>query len=364
VTDEKDIAAVFELGGRVRELRPFGHGLINNTYLLTTDTDRRVILQRINRRVFPRPDLISENLRILTNHVVGKMTSTGTGMHALKFPEILRTHDGKSFFLDAAGEYWRAMSFIENTFTLEKITTLNQAEEVGHVLGRFHALICDLNPKQLHETLPGFHNAASHLARFMQTSHRGAPEKAEWRYCFSFIESRQALASVLESAKREGMLFLRAIHGDTKLNNFLFDVNSGKAVSLVDLDTFQPGLIHFDIGDCLRSCANTAGESPTDIETVYFDFDICHALLKSYLAETQSFLTRHDYRFLYDSIRLIPFELGMRFLTDHLEGNRYFRTDWPGQNLRRAMVQFRLTESIENSEKRIRSLIDELSPGV
>jgi thiamine kinase-like enzyme len=314
--------------------------------------------------VFPRPELISENLHILTNHVEGKMTSAGTAMHGLKFPEILRTHDDKSIFLDAAGEYWRAMSFVENTCTLEKITTLTQAEEVGRVLGSFHALICDLNPKQLHETLPGFHNADNYLARYMQTSHRSAPERAEWRYCFSFVESRQALASVLESAQREGMLFLRAIHGDTKLNNFLFDVNSGKAVSLVDLDTIQPGLIHFDIGDCLRSCANTAGESPTDIETVYFDLDICHALLASYLSETQGFLTRHDYRFLYDSMRLIPFELGMRFLTDHLEGNRYFRTDWPGQNLHRAMVQFRLTESIEKSEKRIRSMIDELTPGL
>lgn len=363
VTHEKDIAAAFDLCGRVREVQPYGHGLINNTYLLTTDTNRQVILQRVNRRVFPRPDLISENLQYLANHVMRKMARTAAGVNELKFPEILRTHDGKDFFLDAAGDYWRAMSFIENTCTFEKITSLTQAEEVGYVLGRFHTLFQDLDPARLHETLPGFHNATHYLTQFMQASHQGAPEKDEWRYCFSFIESRQALVPVLESAKRDGRLSLRAIHGDTKLNNFLFDKNSARAISLIDLDTVQPGLIHFDIGDCLRSCANTAGESPIDIGTVYFDLDICRALLARYLAETQGFLTRNDYRYLYDSVRLIPFELGIRFLTDHLEGNRYFRIDWPGQNLHRAMVQFRLTESIERSEKWIRSIIDGLTLG-
>ena len=162
---------------------------------------------------------------------------------------------------------------------------------------------------------------------------------------------------MLETAKNEGKLATRPIHGDTKLNNFLFDVNSGRAVSLIDLDTVQPGLIHYDIGDCLRSSANAAGESPKDVAPVRFDLDICRAILKRYLAETRSFLTQNDYHYLYDAVRLIPFELGLRFVTDHLEGDRYFKTDWPGQNLHRAMVQFELTASIEMAKEGIKTLI-------
>ncbi|MEK7206864.1 MAG: phosphotransferase, partial [Pseudomonadota bacterium] len=176
-------------------------------------------------------------------------------------------------------------------------------------------------------------------------------------YCLQFVETRWNLTRVLETARRDGKLAVRVIHGDTKLNNFLFDITSGKAVSLIDLDTVQPGLIHYDIGDCLRSCANPAGESLADIGTVHFDLDISRAILRQYLAETKGFLTQVDYDYIYDAIHLIPFELGLRFLTDYLEGDSYFKTEWRGQNLHRAMVQFRLTESIERNERAIRSLV-------
>jgi len=175
------------------------------------------------------------------------------------------------------------------------------------------------------------------------------------------VESRWSLTRVLEQARREGKLATRPIHGDTKLNNFLFDTQTGKAVSLIDLDTVQPGLIHYDIGDCLRSCANRAGESPGDIASVHFDLDIGRAILKRYLTETRGFLTRFDHDYIYDAIRLIPFELGMRFLTDHLEADHYFKTEWAGQNLHRALVQFRLTASIEANERSLKMLIADLT---
>jgi Ser/Thr protein kinase RdoA (MazF antagonist) len=192
---------------------------------------------------------------------------------------------------------------------------------------------------------------------------RRAVASSELLHGLAFVEARWNLTRVLEQARREGKLVTRPIHGDTKLNNFLFDTRTGKVVSLIDLDTVQPGLIHYDIGDCLRSCANPAGESPQDPGAVRFDLDICCALLENYLAETRHFLTRHDYDYLYDAIRLIPFELGLRFLTDHLEGDHYFKTEWSGQNLRRALVQFRLTASIEAGEQALKSLIAGLTAG-
>ncbi len=359
MSPEQDIARLFDLGGRVLHVEPHGHGLINDTFAVTTDDGHKAILQRLNRHVFPRPELISENLRTLLNHMQSRQAQNLPAGREWKMPVMFRTHEGKDFAVDSDGGLWRAMSFIEGTRTFDTITDTTQAEEVGFALGRFHALVHDLDPAQLHETLPGFHNAPGYFVRFLRASARPqhAAANQELLYCLQFVEMRWNLTRVLETARREGKLATRAIHGDTKLNNFLFDINSGKAVSLIDLDTVQPGLIHYDFGDCLRSCANPAGESPADISTVRFDLDISRAFLKSYLAETRGFLTANDYDYLYDAIRLIPFELGLRFLTDHLEGDSYFKTEWRGQNLHRAMVQFRLTENIEHNEWPIKSLV-------
>ena len=359
MSPEQDIARLFDLGGKVLRVEPHGHGLINDTFVVTTDADRKAILQRLNHHVFPRPELISDNLRTLLNHIQSRQTQNLPAGRAWKMPVMLLTHEGKNFAIDREGGFWRAMSFIEGTRTFDVITNPTQAEEVGFALGRFHSLVHDLDPAQLHETLPGFHNAPGYFARFLRASAR--PQRAatnqDLLYCLQFLETRWSLPRVLETARREGKLAIRTIHGDTKLNNFLFDIDSGTAVSLIDLDTVQPGLIHYDIGDCLRSCANPAGESPSDIGTVHFDLDIGHAILRQYLAETKGFLTQADYDYIYDAIHLIPFELGLRFLTDHLEGNSYFKTEWRGQNLHRAMVQFRLTENIERNERPIRSLV-------
>jgi Ser/Thr protein kinase RdoA (MazF antagonist) len=362
MTLEQDIAAAFDLGGRIVDVRPYGHGLINDTFVVSIDTGHRAILQRINRHVFPKPEQIMNNLRTLMDHIRQHQTSDKAAARELQWPGIFSTRDGRDSVVDAHGGFWRAMGFVENTRTLETITDTSQAEEVGFALGRFHALIHDLDPSRLHETLPGFHNAPNYLARFAAATvrRRETPDNAELHHCLAFVETRRSLADVLEIPRREGKLQLRPIHGDTKLNNFLFDVDSGRAVSLIDLDTVQPGLIHFDIGDCLRSCANSAGESPEDLAAVRFDLDICHAVIKHYFFEAHAFLTPYDHHYIYDAIRLIPFELGLRFLTDHLEGNHYFKTDWPDQNLHRALVQFALTTSIERNEEKIRSQIKEL----
>ena len=358
----QDIAACFDLGGQIQSVGPYGHGLINDTFVVTTDTGHRAILQRINRHVFANPERIMENLRVLVDHV-GHRRSTGqTVARELQLPGMFMSRTGKDFLIDAQSGFWRALGYIENTRALETIANTRQAEEVGFALGRFHALVHDLDPARLHQTLPGFHDAPNYLAHFAQASAQKPPDSAELKYCFAFVEARRDLAQILETAKREKNLVIRPIHGDTKLDNFLFDITTGQAVSLIDLDTVQPGLIHFDIGDCLRSCANLAGESSADIGAVRFDLDICRAILRHYLAEIRSFLTQHDYEYLYDAIRLIPFELGLRFLTDHLEGNHYFKTDWPGQNLHRTMVQFQLTASIEEHAKEIKALIADSVP--
>ncbi|MDH3310884.1 MAG: aminoglycoside phosphotransferase family protein [Gammaproteobacteria bacterium] len=356
---EHDIARLFVPDGEAVTIVPLRHGLINDSFLVTTKSGPWAVLQRINRHVFPKPELIMENLRVLAAHVRGRAVSGNAAGDEIRLPEILKTQDGRDYVIDAEGGCWRALEYIEDSQTIESIKEIRQAEEVGVALGRFHTLIHNLDPARLHQTLPGFHDAPGYFTRFLRASARPRHVLVERNLLqgLSFVENRWGLTRVLDQARRDGKLMIRPIHGDTKLNNFLFNKNTGKAVSLIDLDTVQPGLIHFDIGDCLRSCANPAGESPEDIASVCFDLDIGRAILEHYFAETREFLTRADFEYFYDAIRLIPFELGLRFLTDHLEGDHYFKIDHPGQNLHRAQVQFRLTASIEEQEQLIKKLI-------
>lgn len=357
-------AEQFSLQGQILDIRPYGHGLINDTYLITTaEKPGRAILQRINRRVFPNPVLIMENVRTLLDHVQRGPALTGDARRALRLPGIATARDGKDYYLDTEGGFWRVLSFIDNTCCIDRLAHLDQAQEVGFAIGRFHALSSGLDPGQLHDTLPGFHITPRYLTRFLEVA--ALVKRPSWtpelRFCFAFIEERQQRAGALEQAKRQGRLALRPIHGDPKLNNILFDEQSGLAVSLIDLDTVKPGLIHYDIGDCLRSCCNSAGECPKDGAAIEFDLDICRAILKGYFAEARSFLSGYDYTYLYEAMRLIPFELGLRFLTDYLDGNGYFKVDEPEQNLHRALVQFQLTACIERKESRIKHLVSELS---
>ncbi|PPK73885.1 Ser/Thr protein kinase RdoA (MazF antagonist) [Methylobacter tundripaludum] len=335
----------------VTEITPLGNGLINDTYLVVTQSSR-FVLQRINTQVFPAPELIMANLTTLHRHIVQKAGAK------LQIPEVLNTADNEPLYRDQNGDCWRALSFIANTESIEAVGSLGDAEQAGFALGHFHRLTSDLDPLLLHDTLPGFHITPGYVVRYHQVLQQaGAASCKESRDCAEFIGEFRHIVDDLENAKQQGLLSLRVIHGDPKLNNVLFDKHTKKIVSLIDLDTVKPGLVHYDIGDCLRSCCYTAAP-------VGFDLNLCAALLKSYLNEAGAFFTEHDYHYLYPAIRLIPFELGIRFYTDYLEGNRYFKAADPEQNLRRALDQFHLCASVMSQEAAIKALILQLQNNV
>jgi Ser/Thr protein kinase RdoA (MazF antagonist) len=334
----------------ITQISPLGNGLINDTFLVST-TSSPFVLQRLNRQVFPNPELIMENFKTLNQHIEKKVSTSVK----LQIPCLLTTQHANISYYDEKGDCWRAISYVANSESLETIVTASDAEQVGFALGHFHRLISDLNPLTLHDTLPGFHITPEYLDRYQQVSNQsslkiGSPES---RYCSDFISSYQHRADNLEAAKQQGLLTLRVIHGDPKLNNFLFDKQSRKIVSIIDLDTVKPGLIHYDIGDCLRSCC-------LNVDTETFNLDNCAALLKSYLSEAGVFFSDADYHFLYPAIELIPFELGLRFYTDYLEGNCYFKVSEPHENLRRASTQFHLCENIMAQKSDIKHLIETL----
>lgn len=353
------LADRFELPGRAVEVRPYGTGRINDTFLVVTDSRTKAILQRINRSVFPSPEKIQANLRCLQRHADRKAQGGGC---RLRLPRIIPARDGPDWVADA-GEFWRMSSFIEGGRSFESLSDRRQAREVGVALGRFHALVVDLDPGLLHDTLPGFHETPRYLERFdrVRQEHGGTSVGADARACFDFIDRRREGVAVIEEARRRGLVGTRVIHGDPKLDNVLFDADSGDALSLIDLDTMKPGLIHYDLGDCLRSCCNRAGEAGNDGADVWFDPELCRAVLEGYFSETGAGFGTADRALLYDAIRLIPLELGLRFLTDHLEGNIYFKVESPAENLNRAAVQFQLVESVERQRQLIRGLCEAAS---
>jgi Ser/Thr protein kinase RdoA (MazF antagonist) len=350
--------------GPILDVHEHGSGNVNDTYLVTVDAmPSSFILQRINTRVFRRPEWIMLNIRTFSEHVQQRLRcETLASDRHWEVPSVLPTHNGHDFYVDGDGFFWRALSFIARSLCYQTVQSIDHARESGYALGRFHALVSDLDPGKLYDTLEGFHVAPQYLVHYQQVlaAPRVDSTTAEVRYGLRFVEQRQRWASVLEDARRKGTLAVRPIHGDPKVNNIMIDESTGRAISIVDLDTVKPGLVHYDIGDCLRSCCNALGEETTDLSQVRFDPDLCRAILQGYVSEARHFLSPMDYALMYDSIRLIAFELGLRFFTDHLEGNVYFKAKHSQHNLQRALVQWKLAESIESQEADIRAVIDEL----
>jgi len=358
---------------KVINVQAFGSGNINDTFLVTLDSksEAHFVLQRINTQVFRQPELVMQNIRTFTEHVRDRLQHTPLSPdRRWEVPRVLLTEAAQDHWIDSSGSFWRAISFIDASQSFDTIQDNQHAREVGYALGMFHTLISDLSPAKLADTLEGFHITPcylQHYAQVLATSRGQSPlvrEQTPTRlpevdYCLQFISDRKAWAHVLEDAKAQGRLRLRPIHGDPKINNVMIDTTTRQAISIVDLDTVKPGLVHYDIGDCLRSGCNPLGEETEQWQSVRFELDLCQEILQGYLSQAK-FLTKTDYEFLYDAIRLIAFELGLRFFTDYLAGNIYFKAKYPEHNLVRALVQFKLTESIESQSAAIRNLSQDM----
>ncbi|NEP56321.1 MAG: aminoglycoside phosphotransferase family protein [Symploca sp. SIO2G7] len=358
------IANQFQPQSKVINIQEYGNGNINNTFLITlaTEGEKHFILQRLNTQVFLQPELVMGNMRTITEHIHHRLHHASlSGERLWKMPRVLPTQDAQDYWIEPNGAFWRAISFIDAAQSFDTIQNTKHAREIGYGLGMFHNLINDLPTEKLADTLEGFHITPGYLRHYQQVLTTVNPTTSpEVEYCLQFVSDRSSWANVLENAKEQGRLPLRPIHGDPKINNIMIDSATGQAISIIDLDTVKPGLVHYDIGDCLRSGCNLLGEETQQWEAVCFEPDLCQMILQGYLTVARDFLTTTDYNYLYDAIRLIAFELGLRFFTDYLQGNVYFKVKEESQNLARALVQFKLTESIESQEVALRTMIKDL----
>ncbi len=341
------ISQAFTMDGEYRSALPHGNGHIHDTYLLIADTGRRYLLQRINERVFRDPEAVIRNISIVTQHLHEALANRGVADRARRVLTQVPTRQGRLLHRDDAG-CWRAYVFIEGTTGFGRATGASMAYEAARAFGEFARDLADLPPDSLTETLPAFHHTPTRYREFERACEADPHERAALAgQEIAFAQTRRALAEIPSRLVREGRIPWRVTHNDTKLDNVLFDNGNGEALCVVDLDTVMPGLSLYDFGDLVRSAAHRAAEDTTKLDTVAIEVPLFAALVAGYLAGTGRCLTAGECDYLAFAGQLVALETGLRFLTDYLLGDVYFKTDREHHNLERCRVQFRLVESIE-----------------
>lgn len=360
-----DIAKQFRFGGDCESITPFGNGHINDTYVVKmedkTNSPGRYILQRINRHVFKDPVGLMQNITVVTSFMSQRITECG-GDPLRESLNIIPTIFDTSFILSKSGEYWRAYHFIENACSYDIVENYNQVYEAGKTIGKFQMLMSDCPPEFLINTIPDFHHTANrfqNLVRAVENDEVNLSGSTTKEINFAFARSDQT-GKLLDRAAH-GDLPLRIAHNDTKFNNVLFDEHDGTGVCVIDLDTVMPGLSLYDFGDSIRSMANTAAEDEQDLSKVNFDIRIFEHFAKGYLSSAGSFLTKEELNNLAFSAILMTLECGMRFLTDHLEGNVYYKVSRKNHNLDRCRTQFKLVQDMEEQYSHMMRIVERVA---
>ena len=341
----------FVAPGRLASLEPFAKGLINHSWVAVLESDggeRRYLLQQINRHVFHRPQDVVENMLRITRHVAARIARDGEGDPARSVQELVETREGRPSWLDAGGDTWRLVPWIEDTLALDSATSEAEAYEAARAFGRFERQLADLPAPRLHATIPGFHDTPARLAAFEAVvrddpSGRAAGTRAEVEALFD----RRPLAAALTGPAGRGEIDERPVHNDAKIANVLFDAGNGQALCVVDLDTTMPGFAPHDFGDLVRSAVSESAEDEPDLGRVRLRLPVYRALARGFLAGAGDGLSRAERSLLVAGALVIVYEQAIRFLADYLNGDRYYRTTRPGHNLDRARTQLRLLELLE-----------------
>jgi hypothetical protein len=339
-------------------------GHINDTYLVDAvnkATEEQFIFQRINHFVFRDPERLMANFEKITRHIRAKLENIPGRNPDRETLNLIYSRSGRCFYRSPAGDYWRAYRFVGNAHIINIATRPEEAVEAGRAFGCFQKLLSDLDASSLHETIPFFHHTPRRFARFKEVLAKDAYGRAsEARDAIAFALEREPMTAVITDALADGRLPLRITHNDTKINNVLFDDGTGKAICVIDLDTTMPGSSLYDFGDMIRTTTCFAAEDERDLAKVRLEMEMFQALADGYLGEARDFLTPEEIGLLVFSGRLITFTIGLRFLTDFLEGDVYFRVHRPGQNLDRARVQFGLVRSMEAQEQTMEKCVRDL----
>ncbi len=352
----------FALPGQVREVSPFGNGHINDTFLVVCKVEgggmRRYILQRMNGEIFKNADALMENVVHVTAFLREKIVAKG-GDPMRETLTIVPTKDGKNYLKGDGRDSFRVYAFIEDAFCLEAVRNAEDFYNSAVAFGNFQYLLSDYPASTLHETIPNFHNTPDRLANFKKAVEEDVcGRRKDVEKEIAFVLERTRDCSVICDALQEGKIPLRVTHNDTKLNNVMLDQETGKGICVIDLDTVMPGSALYDYGDSIRFGASTGAEDEQNLDLVSCDLDLFAAYTKGYLEGCRGSLTREEICLMPMGAKLMTLECGMRFLTDHLQNDVYFKIHRPNHNLDRARTQFKLVADMEQKWEQMAAIVE------
>jgi hypothetical protein len=360
--DLKELFHSFNTEGSFLEGEPFGNGHIHETFRITTvekDKDD-YILQKLNNVVFKNIPELQDNIERVTEHIRRKLSLIPGSDLKRECLRLIPAKTGKTWITDNSGDYWRILAFIPDHRSYDIIDSPAKAFEGGKAVGRFQALVADLPGNPLFETIPGFHDIEMRLETFSRVVRDDpAGRVKETPEEISFFKEREERMKVIHKLGREGKIPVRITHNDTKFNNILFDEND-KSLCIIDLDTVMPGYFHSDFGDAIRTGANKAAEDEKDLSRIGVDMLLFEAYAAGYLSETRETLNSVEKEYLAFTPILITFEQALRFLTDYLEGDIYYKIHHKHHNLQRTRAQIRLVECMEENYKEMKGVIRRL----
>lgn len=359
IPNEK-ILSQFAFSGKHVSTEPIIAGHINNTFLVTYDNSKYT-LQRINTNIFKDPYKLMSNIQGITKHIYNKIFQSGCDPDRCTL-KVVETVDGQPLYKDDDGNFWRAYHYIDDAKAFDIVENPELFFEAGVILGKFQKLLEDYPIDSLYETIPDFHNTPKRFENFVKSLEKNTSGRAnECKKEIDFVLSRKKYCPIIVDLMNEGKIPKRVTHNDTKLNNVLIDNKTNKAICLVDLDTVMPGSALYDFGDSIRFGASSALEDEKDLDKVYMVTELFEAYADGYLSQVKSSLTQEEIDNLAMSAIIITLEIGMRFLTDHLDGDVYFQIHRENHNLDRARTQFKLVEDMESKYDEMVEIISKIA---
>ena len=357
----EEILQGFAFKGRLISYKPYGSGHINDTYLLEFDTGgeeiQKIVLQRLNHIIFTKPREVMANILAITSYLRERIIEQG-GDPERETLNVIPAASGESYMVDQEGNYWRTYHYVKDTISFDQVEDKQDFYESAYAFGNFQSLLSEYPADTLYETIVKFHDTKARFLRFKEAVAKDALGRAkEVQPEIAFVLARQDITEVFGDLLAKGEMPLRVTHNDTKLNNVLFDVNTRKGICVVDLDTVMPGFAAHDFGDAIRFGANTGTEDEKDLSKISCDLELFEIYTEGYLKGCDGKLSDKEIEMLPMGAKVMSFECGMRFLTDYLEGDHYFKIHWEGQNLDRCRTQFKLVADMEQKWDRLNEIV-------
>lgn len=360
--DFKNVVRNFLFEGEFLRAEPYGNGHINDTFAAyfrkENGTVHRYILQRINHKVFASPENLMKNIAAVTRHLREKIILAG-GDYTRETLNLIPTVEGGSFYKSPEGTYWRGYIFIEQAQTYEKVIDARHFYNAGRAFGNFQKMLSDFPAHTLYETIPDFHNTVKRYHDLLAAVEKDVANRA--RYVgeeIAFVKERKNEISLIVDLLKQRKIPLRVTHNDTKFNNIMIDDQTGEGICVIDLDTVMPGSSLYDFGDAIRFGASSALEDEKDLTKVWVRLDLFDAFTRGFLETAGDFLTPLELRYLAFSAKLMTFECGIRFLTDYLNGDTYFKIRREEHNLDRARNQFKLVKDMEEKKEAMEAIVN------